>query len=110
MATESDCKFQFAGSPLWTEQNSFAFSKGSSWVEPFSKLIRTYIEDGRLEALNKKWLKDRCNNFEETTLDQPQPFSFSYLSGAWLLMILGVLLSLTVLIVEHIVNLRFYQA
>jgi polar amino acid transport system substrate-binding protein len=54
----SDGGLKIIGSPLGTEDFGFIFPKGSDLVEPINAAIASMIEDGTIEALNKKWFLD----------------------------------------------------
>ena len=83
------------------EALAFALRKNSSWTEPISNLMREYKENGVLNQIKTRYMSSKC------TLkigDHPKQFSLLYLSGACIMLILGVIVSVIIFILEHIVN------
>ena len=76
---------------------AFAVPKKSSWKEPLSNLIRKYQENGFLHNQKRKYMASEC----PTKMNQqPHQFSLLYLSGACIMLVLGILLSITVFTME----------
>ena len=78
---------------------AFPLPKKSPWREPISHLIRKYQENGFLDDIKSKYMAAKC--FKEKA-HQPQQFSLLYLSGACIMLVLGILLSIALFNGEHL--------
>ena len=83
----------------------FALSKGSHWTEPINNFLRKYDENGKLADIKRKYFASQC---KEKPAARPEQFDLLYLSGACALLAVGLIASLVVILVEHIIS-KFCQ-
>lgn len=57
--------------PLTINDMGIAFKKGSSWHEPFNKVISGFVEDGTIDELWDKWTSD--DDSQKTLPEQSWP-------------------------------------
>ena len=81
----------------------FATTKGSRWTEPISYFMRKYKTNHVLHNILRKYLAPACKEHDH---GEPLQFNMLYLSGAFILLVMGILFSGTALIFEHVYNLR----
>ena len=91
------CNIQFQKS-IGHDATAFVLKKGSPWNEPISSFIRMYRDSGQLAAIEKKWFASRC---QSQTIDIPKSFGLRYLSGACVMIVFGIPLSVCVLALEN---------
>ena len=80
---------------------AFAVTKGSPWNAPISHLLRKYHGNGVLDNIKRKYFVDKCT--KETS--SKKQFSIFYLSGACIMLVLGIIGSFVFFAMEHIINL-----
>ena len=94
------CNVKFAGQPIRSEHFGFALPKGSPWKEVISNRIMEYKENGFINQLESEWFSSSCQqrNIESKKYD------LIYLSGACIMLMIGILCSLMSFIVEKVVE------
>ena len=104
MDQDPECIIQFAGKELMVEAYGFALTKGSKWTKPISEQIRKYRDKGVIDELKKKWLSSKCDKINSESPGLIHQFDFIYLSGAFVLLVIGTLLSLFFFSIEHVIQ------
>ena len=94
------CDLQIADKIL-SDFFAFAVAKGSPWNAPISHLLRNYHGNGVLDNIKRKYFAKKC---EKETSSKNQ-FSIFYLSGACIMLILGIIGSIVFFAMEHMINL-----
>ena len=94
------CDIQIAGR-ISNDILAFAVPKGSPWNASISHLLRKYRDGGILDSMKRKYFAPKCT---KETSSQKQ-FSILYLSGACIMLVLGVITSFLFFAMEHIINL-----
>ena len=79
---------------------AFALRKGSPWKESISNLIRKYKESDIIDNIEKKHSAAKCIHEKENH----KQFGILYLSGACILLVFGVLISIVISFIEHLIN------
>ena len=79
----------------------FALSKESPWKEALSHQIRKYKINGILDNIKRKYMALHCT---QKTSNQPKQFGILYLSGACMLLMIGIIVSLLFFAIEHVIN------
>ena len=92
------CDVEIAANIL-TRAMGFALPKGSSWNAPISYFLRKYEGNGELEKMSKKYMSSKCSNKSE---NKPKQFNLLYLSGACILLFIGVFVSCIVFCLEQL--------
>ena len=93
-----DCDYKIVQTIL-KQPVGFALPKKSPWKEPISHLIRKYQENGFLDDTKSKYMAPKC--FKEKAKEHQQ-FSLLYLSGACIMLVLGILFSSVLFSCEHL--------
>ena len=94
------CDMQIADKIL-SDFLAFAVTKGSPWNAPISHLLRKYHGNGVLDNIKRKYFVDKCT--KETS--SKKQFSIFYLSGACIMLVLGIIGSFVFFAMEHMINL-----
>ena len=80
---------------------TFAVTKGSHWNAPISHLLRKYQEKGILDNIKWKYFAPKCTK----RAPSQKQFSILYLSGACIMLVLGIIASMLFFAMEHIIKL-----
>ena len=83
------------------ENMAFALPKNSPWTEPISDILLQYKANDFFENLMRKYLASKCLEKME---DKPTPFGGLYLSGACIMLVLGIFLSVGLLLLEYVLK------
>ncbi|CAG5125295.1 unnamed protein product [Candidula unifasciata] len=95
------CKLKTVGKRIAETGYGLAFSKRSQWVQDVNKAILQLQESGEIERLQKFWLVGACHKKKESGVSS-HTLGILNFTSAFLLLGAGVLLSIILLILEHI--------
>jgi hypothetical protein len=101
VSTDEDCTLLQVGS--WSAMTGYglAFPTNSKYKSKFNEKLLEYRENGDLERLGRFWLHGVCNKPNMQEKRASEPLSIDQFLSAFLLLILGTLVSLCLLICEH---------
>ena len=93
------CDLQIA-SRISDDFLAFSVPKGSPWNAPLSHLIRKYQEHEILDGIKRKYFASKCTK----EVSSQEQFSMLYLSGACIMLVLGIISSFVFFAMEHVIN------
>merc|ERR1712048_1512167 len=78
-----------------------AFPKSSKWLPVFNEQLLTYRESGDLERLQRFWFTGACKPGERKK-SSSKPLALAQFISAFFLLGRGVIISILLLVVEHV--------
>ncbi|XP_064478765.1 glutamate receptor ionotropic, NMDA 2B-like [Ornithodoros turicata] len=98
---DDECRLLTVGSWYAMTGYGFALPKGSKYLKMFNKQMIEYREKGDLERLQRFWLQGACKP-DKPKRNASNPLDADQFMSAFLLLGCGVLLTLALLVMEHI--------
>lgn len=110
-AKAKDCALRVVGKPIFQSGFGIAFQKNSSWSSIASQKLLEYQQYDVFLKLSHRWLKKSCEDSEKNTAGILSANTFhrmsSYdLSGVFLMVVTGMVLSLALLATEYYASRR----
>uniref|UniRef100_T1IK45 Ionotropic glutamate receptor C-terminal domain-containing protein n=1 Tax=Strigamia maritima TaxID=126957 RepID=T1IK45_STRMM len=98
---DDDCKLLTVGS--WYSRTGYgiAFMKNSKYLKLFNRQMLVYKDNGDLERLQRFWLSGGCRPAKKNR-SSSNPLSLDQFTSAFLLLSCGILLAVSLMILEHI--------
>ncbi|GIY04250.1 glutamate receptor ionotropic, NMDA 2A [Caerostris extrusa] len=98
------CTLHVLGQSIFDDAYAVGMQKGFRLKKSISTLILRYNEYGFMEQLQKKWFgRVPCFNHSVHRLNKPQPLSLRAVAGVFLMLLLGGMVGIFILFVEHAV-------
>ncbi|XP_054286010.1 glutamate receptor ionotropic, NMDA 2B isoform X4 [Macrosteles quadrilineatus] len=101
VAQDEDCRLLTVGSWYAKTGYGLAFTRNSKYVQMFNKRLLDFRENGDLERLRRYWMTGSCKPGKEQHKSS-DPLALEQFLSAFLLLMLGILLSAGLLLGEHI--------
>ena len=86
---------------IYKQGAGFALKKGSPWSKAISHLILKYKNRDALNNIKIQYMAPKCSKEKS---HQPKQFGIMYLSGASILLVIGIILSGVFFILEHVMH------
>ncbi|XP_074601075.1 glutamate receptor ionotropic, NMDA 2B-like isoform X2 [Brevipalpus obovatus] len=97
---DNDCRLLTVGSWYAMTGYGFAFPKKSKYLNKFNEKMIYYRESGDLERLRKFWFQGACKP-SKSKGKLSKPLDVNQFMSAFLLLGVGILLTLGILVLEH---------
>ncbi|XP_035218245.1 glutamate receptor ionotropic, NMDA 3A-like [Stegodyphus dumicola] len=102
------CGLHLLGQSIFDDAYAVGMQKGFRLKKSISTLILRYNEHGYIEQLQKKWFgRVPCFNHSVHRLNKPKPLSLGAVAGVFVMLLLGLVVGIIILIIEHVVFKRF---
>ncbi|XP_054717005.1 LOW QUALITY PROTEIN: glutamate receptor ionotropic, NMDA 3A-like [Uloborus diversus] len=98
------CGLHLLGQSIFDDAYAVGMQKGFRLKKSISTLILRYNEHGFIEQLQKKWFgRVPCFNHSVHRLNKPKPLSLGAVAGVFVMLVLGLVVGIVILIIEHMV-------
>ncbi|XP_066592276.1 glutamate receptor ionotropic, NMDA 2B isoform X2 [Prorops nasuta] len=101
VAQDEDCRLLTVGSWYAMTGYGLAFSRNSKYLEMFNKRLLDYRDNGDLERLRRYWMTGTCKPGKEVQKSS-DPLALEQFLSAFLLLMMGILLAVVFLLLEHL--------
>ncbi|XP_043509315.1 glutamate receptor ionotropic, NMDA 2B isoform X11 [Frieseomelitta varia] len=101
VAQDEDCRLLTVGSWYAMTGYGLAFSRNSKYLQMFNKRLLDYRDNGDLERLRRYWMTGTCKPGREVQKSS-DPLALEQFLSAFLLLMMGILLAVAFLLLEHL--------
>ncbi|XP_033340273.1 glutamate ionotropic receptor NMDA type subunit 2 isoform X9 [Megalopta genalis] len=100
VAQDEDCRLLTVGSWYAMTGYGLAFPRNSKYLQMFNKRLLDYRDNGDLERLRRYWMTGTCKP-EKEVQKSSDPLALEQFLSAFLLLMMGILLAVAFLLLEH---------